>query len=71
MSNTVKTLQYDDSHIIGIELHANDFTVLFLIIYLPDESDMHHDDYCFYLSKQQWKIDSANTPYFLYFFILV
>ena len=63
MSNSVKTIQYDDSRIIGIEVQSNHFTLLFLTVYLPYECDMHYDDYCFYLSKLQCIIDSANTPY--------
>ena len=63
LSNSIKTLQYDDSRIIGIEVQSNDFTLLVLTVYLPYECDMHDDDYCFYLSKLQCIIDSANTPY--------
>ena len=57
------TLQYDDSRIIGIEMQSNDFTLLFLTVYLPYECDMYHDDYGFYLNKLQCIIDFANTPY--------
>ena len=63
LSNTVKTIQYDDTRIIGIEVQSNDFTLLFLTVYLPYECDMYYDDYCFYLSKLQCIIDSTNTPY--------
>ena len=65
--NTVKTIQYDDTRIIGIEMQSNDFTLLFLTVYLPYECDMYYDDYCFYLSKLQCIIDSANTPYIFIF----
>ena len=65
LSNSVKTTQYDESRIIGIEVQSNHFTLLFLTVYLPYECDMHYDDYCFYLSKLQCIIDSANTPYIL------
>ena len=57
------SIQYDDTRIIGIEVQSNDFTLLFLTVYLPYECDMYYDDYCFYLSKLQCIIDSANTPY--------
>ena len=63
LSNIVKTIQYDDTRIIGMEMQSNDFTLLFLTVYLPYECDMYYDDYCFYLSKLQCIIDSANTPY--------
>ena len=60
LSNSIKTLQYEDSRIIGIQ--SNDFTLFILTVYLPYECDMHYDDYCFYLSKLQCIIDSVNTP---------
>ena len=63
LSNSVKTIQYDESRIIGIEVQSNHFTLLFLTDYLPYECDMHYDDYCIYLIKLQCIIDSANTPY--------
>ena len=53
LSNIVKTIQYDDTRIIGIEMQSNDFTLLFLTVYLPYECDMYYDDYCFHLSKLQ------------------
>ena len=56
-------MQFDDSRILGIELQSNNFTLLFLTVYLPYECDKFYDDYCFYLSKLQCIIDSANTPY--------
>ena len=63
LSNSIKIIQYDDSHILGIELQSNNFTLLFLTVYLPYECDQFYDDYCFYLSKLQCIIDSAKTPY--------
>ena len=47
LSNSVKTIQHDESRIIGIEVQSNHFTILFLSVYLPYECDMHYDDYCF------------------------
>ena len=44
-------------------LNSNLITLLFLTVYLPYECDKFYDDYCFYLSKLQCIIDSANTPY--------
>ena len=32
LSNSIKTLQYDDSRIIGIEVQSNNFTLLFLTV---------------------------------------
>ena len=61
--NSTKIMQYDDSRILGIELQSNNFTLLFLTVYLPYECDKFYDDYCFYLSKLQCIIDSANTSY--------
>ena len=63
LSNSIKIMQFDDSRILGIELQSNNFTLLFLTVYLPYECDKFYDDYCFYLSKLQCIIDSANTPY--------
>ena len=63
LSNLIKIMQFDDSRILGIELQSNNFTLLFLTVYLPYECDKFYDDYCFYLSKLQCIIDSANTPY--------
>ena len=63
--NNIKTLQYDYSRIIGIEVQSNDFRLLFLTVYLPYECDMHYHDYCIYLSKLQCNIDFAHTPYII------
>ena len=63
LSNSIKIMQFDDSRILGIELQSNNFTLLFLTVYLPYECDKFYDDYCFYLSKLQCIIDSAYTPY--------
>ena len=49
--------------IFGIELQSNNFTLLFLTVFLPYECDKFYDDYCFYLSKLQCIIDSANARY--------
>ena len=63
LSHSIKTVQFDDFRIVGMELQSNDFTLLFITVYLPYECDMHYDDCCFYLSKLQCTIDSAQTPY--------
>ena len=63
LSNSTKIMQYDDSRILGIELQSNNFTLLFLTVYLPYKCDEFYDDYCFYLSKLHCIIDTANTPY--------
>ena len=63
LSNSIKIVQCDDSRILGIELQSNNFTLLFLTVYLPYECDTFYDDYCFYLSKLQCIIDSANITY--------
>ena len=52
LSNSIKIMQFDDSRILGIELQSNNFTLLFLTVYLPYECDKFND-YCFYLSKLQ------------------
>ena len=46
-------MQYDDFRIFGIDLQSNNFTLLFLTVYLSHEGDEFHDDYCLYLSKLQ------------------
>ena len=43
-------------------MQSNDFKLVLLTVYLHYECDMYHNDYCFYLSKLQCIIDSANTP---------
>ena len=63
LSNSIKIVQCDDSRILGIEIQSNNFTLLFLTVYLPYECDKFYDDYCFYLSKLQCIIDSANITY--------
>ena len=63
LSNAIKTIQYDDNRILGIEIKSNSSTCLFLSVYLPYECDMYYDDFCFYLSKLQCIIASSNTPY--------
>ena len=63
LSNSIKTIQYDDNRILGIEIKSNSSTFLFLSVYLPYECDMYYDDFCFYLSKLQCIIASSNTPY--------
>ena len=35
ISNELKIIQYDGNRILGPELQTNDFTLLFLCIYLP------------------------------------
>ena len=63
LSNSIRTIQYDDNRILGIEVKSKDTILLFLSVYLPYECDMYYDDYCFYLSKLQCIIDTSNTPY--------
>ena len=63
LSNAIKTIQYDDNRILGIEIKSNSSTFLSLPVYLPYECDMYYDDFCFYLSKLQCIIASSNTPY--------
>ena len=47
LSNSIKIMQYDDSRILGVELKSNNFTMLFLTVYLPYECDKFYCDYCF------------------------
>ena len=63
ISNDINIVQYDDNRILGLEIKTNDFSLLFLCIYLPYECDAFYDDYCFYLNKLQCIIESSNTPY--------
>ena len=56
-------VKYDDNRILGIELTANQHTILLISCYLPYECDMNYDDYCFYLDKFKCTIESASTPY--------
>ena len=35
ISNDINIVQYDDNRILGLEIKTNDFTLLFLCIYLP------------------------------------
>ena len=58
-----RIIQYDVNRILGLELQTNDFTLLFLCIYLPYDCDANYDHYCFYLNKLQCIIESSNTPY--------
>ena len=62
LSNSIRTIQYDDNRILCIEMKSNS-TTFFLSIYLPYECDMFYDDFCFYLSKIQCIIASSNTLY--------
>ena len=43
-SHSMNTVQFDESRIFGTELQSNDFTLLFLIVYLPYECDRNYDD---------------------------
>ena len=63
LSKSIKTIQYDDNRILGIEIKSNSSTFLFLPVYLPYECDMYCDDFCFYSSKLQCIIASSNTIY--------
>ena len=45
LSNSIKIMQFDDSRILGIELQSNNFTLLFLTVYLPYECNKFYDDY--------------------------
>ena len=63
LAQGAKIVQFDDKRILGLELKTNDCILLFLCIYLPYECDMFYDDFCFYLNKLQYIIESANTPY--------
>ena len=63
LSNSIRTSQYDDNRILGIEVKSKDTILLILTVYLPYECDMFYDDYCFYLSKLQCIIDPSNTHY--------
>ena len=63
LSQGAKIVQFDDKHILGLELKTNDCILLFLCIYLPCECDTFYNDFCFYLNKLQYIIESARTPY--------
>ena len=61
LAQGAKIVQFDDKRILGLKL--NDCILLFLCIYLLYECDMFYDDFCFYLNKLQYIIETANTPY--------
>ena len=63
ISDQFKIVQYDLNRILGLELQTNDFTLLFLCIYLQIDCDADYDNYYFYLNKLQCIIESSNTPY--------
>ena len=63
LSHIVKTVQYDDDHVIRIQMKISTYTLLFLCCYLPYKCDMFYDDYCFYLHNFKCIIESADTPY--------
>ena len=67
LSNSTRTIQYDDNRILCIEVKSKETILLFLSVYLPYDCDMFYDDYCFYLSKLQCITNYFNT---LYVFIL-
>ena len=71
ISNDINIVKYDDNRILGLEIKTNDFSLLFLCIYLPYECDAFYDDYCFYLNKLQCIIESSNTPYILPWVIIM
>ena len=65
LSHIVNIVKYDCNRILGIELTANQHTILLICCYLPYECDMNYDDYCFYLQVDKFKciIESASTSY--------
>ena len=53
LSNPIRTIQFDDNRILGIEVKSMDTILLFLSLYFPYECDIFYNDYCFYLRKLQ------------------
>ena len=58
-SINIRSIKYEDTRILGLEIKCNNAILLFLCVYLPYECDMFYDDYIFYLNKIKIIIESA------------